>query len=290
VRCLGKCVRFARTDVFVNNIAGCAARQCKTWDSRGAESVGPGGPPDVSPLSQAAASTAPTSGHRRPAVGVCRQAGSVTDTIGCQSGSAFRSAILGIRYVVAAGADVIHDLNDESRFEKHLGPEIDALRSIGGDGLFTARTGELNWFAAHELLMPAFSQSARRRYHDDMLDVTSELIARWDTAAGKRTVNVPANTTRAILETVVQCSAGYMFDLFGARTTHPHVRHMVAGLKRAGLLGMVRASCFPQLVAQRVERSLRRHGAHWAKVADQIIAARWAAADEHARYARICSN
>ena len=193
-------------------------------------------------------------------------------------GPLFEVQGFGIRYVVAAGADVIRDLNDESRFAKHLGPEIDALRLLGGDGLFTARTGEPNWFAAHELLMPAFSQSAMRRYHDDMLDVTSELIARWDAAAGKCTVDVPADATRAALETVVRCAAGYTFDLFGNTTTHAHVRHMVAGLKRAGLLGMVRASYLPKVVAHPIERSLRRHSAHLAKVADEIIAARCAAA------------
>jgi len=198
-------------------------------------------------------------------------------------GPLFEVQSLGIRYVVAAGSEVIRELNDDSRFAKHLGPEIEALRVLGGDGLFTARTGEPNWIAAHELLMPAFSQSAMRSYHDDMLDVTSELIARWDAAAGKRTVNVPSDTTRATLETVVRCSAGYTFDLFGSKNTHAHVRHMVAALKRAGLLGIVRASALPSFIARPVERSLRRHSAHWAKVADEIVAARWATvAVEHA--------
>lgn len=189
-------------------------------------------------------------------------------------GPLFEVESFGIRYVVASGVDVIRDLNDESRFCKHLGPEIEALRVLGGDGLFTARTGEPTWLVAHNLLMPAFSQAAMRGYHNDMLDVTSELIARWDAAAGKRTVNVPADTTRATLESVVRCAAGYTFDLFGTRFTHPHVRHMVAALKRAGLLGFVRASILPEFFAKPIERNLRRHSAHWAKVADQIIAAR----------------
>lgn len=192
-------------------------------------------------------------------------------------GPLFEVQGLGIRYVVAAGADAIRDLNDETRFCKHLGPEIDSLRTLGGDGLFTARTGESNWLAAHELLMPAFSQSAMRGYHDDMLDVTADLLARWDAAAGRRTVDVPADTTRATLESVVRCSAGYSFNLFSTRNTHPHVRHMVAALKRAGLLGMVRASSLPKFLARPIERNLRRHSAHWAKVADDIIAARLAA-------------
>lgn len=192
-------------------------------------------------------------------------------------GPLFEVQGLGIRYVVASGADAIRDLNDETRFCKHLGPEIDSLRTLGGDGLFTARTGESNWLAAHELLMPAFSQSAMRGYHDDMLDVTSDLIAQWDSAAGRRTVDVPADTTRATLESVVRCSAGYSFDLFSTGRTHPHVRHMIAALKRAGLLGMVRASSLPKIFARPIERNLRRHSAHWAKVADDIIAARVAA-------------
>lgn len=189
-------------------------------------------------------------------------------------GPLFEVESFGIRYVVAAGADVIRDLNDESRFCKHLGPELDALRVLGGDGLFTAQTDEPNWLVAHNLLMPAFSQAAMRGYHDDMLDVTAELIARWDAAAGRRSVDVPADTTRATLESVVRCSTGYTFDLFGTRSTHPHVRHMVAALKRAGLLGFVRASILPGFAARPIERNLRRHSAHWAKVADGIIAAR----------------
>jgi hypothetical protein len=59
--------------------------------------------------------------------------------------------------VVAAGADVVTDLNDESRFCKHIGPEIEALRILGGDGLFTAYNDEPNWHKAHKLLMPAFT-------------------------------------------------------------------------------------------------------------------------------------
>lgn len=52
---------------------------------------------------------------------------------------------LGARYVVAAGADAVNDLNDETRFCKHVGPDIEALRIVGGDGLFTAYNDEPNW-------------------------------------------------------------------------------------------------------------------------------------------------
>ena len=72
-------------------------------------------------------------------------------------GPIFELKAFGVRYVVAAGADVVTDLNDESRFCKHIGPEIEALRILGGDGLFTAYNDEPNWHKAHKLLMPAFT-------------------------------------------------------------------------------------------------------------------------------------
>jgi hypothetical protein len=37
-------------------------------------------------------------------------------------GPIFQLKAFGVRYVVAAGADVVTDLNDESRFCKHIGP------------------------------------------------------------------------------------------------------------------------------------------------------------------------
>ena len=97
-------------------------------------------------------------------------------------GPLFEVESLGIRYVVAAGADVIRDLNDESRFCKHLGPEIDALRVLGGDGLFTARTGEPNWFAAHNLLMPAFMEFRKlpsRRVLSPQIQAVRHSLAEW---------------------------------------------------------------------------------------------------------------
>jgi len=48
-------------------------------------------------------------------------------------GPIYELRALGVRYVVAAGAEFVTDLNDETRFCKHLGPEIAAMRIVGGD-------------------------------------------------------------------------------------------------------------------------------------------------------------
>jgi cytochrome P450 len=190
-------------------------------------------------------------------------------------GPLYELRVLGSRYVVAAGAEYVMDLNDETRFRKHLGPDMEALRVIGGDGLFTAYDGEPNWQAAHDVLMPAFSQAAMRRYHATMVDVAARMIRRWDAlAAGGHTVDVSADTTNVTLETIGRCAAGYSFDVFERDDVHPFVRHMVAGLKGSDHLGALRASYLPQFLADRVEKRVARHGRAMAAVADDVIATR----------------
>jgi len=189
-------------------------------------------------------------------------------------GPLFEFTALGSRYVIAQGADVVRELNDDARFGKHVGAEMEALRLIVGDGLFTAYNDEPNWHAAHELLMPAFTQSAMHRYHDTMLEVTGQFIARWDIAAGRRTVDVSADTTRATLETIARCAAGYSFGLFDSDAVHPFVGHMVSGLKHCDLLGAARASIMPKFVERLAERQVRRHGRYLTAAADEIIAGR----------------
>ena len=190
-------------------------------------------------------------------------------------GPIFELRAFGVRYVVAAGAEVVTDLNDEVRFCKHVGPEIEALRILGGDGLFTAYNDEPNWQKAHDLLMPAFSQAAMRRYHAVMLDVAAELTAHWDEhARTARTVDVSADTTRVTLESIARCAAGYSFGSFRSDTVPEFVEHMVAGLKGADRAGVLRASRLPKFLARREERKVRREAAHMHAVADEIIAQR----------------
>lgn len=190
-------------------------------------------------------------------------------------GPIFEFQVLGARYVVAAGADAVTDLNDETRFCKHVGPDIEALRIVGGDGLFTAYNDEPNWRRAHDLLMPAFSQAAMRRYHSVMLDVTEELTARWDGRADDgRPVDVSADTTRATLETIGRCAAGYSFGCFDSEDEHPFVAHMVASLKGADRVGVLRNTFLPNVFAKWAQRGVRRDAAYLHAVADDIVANR----------------
>lgn len=167
------------------------------------------------------------------------------------------------------------ELSDENRFCKHVGPDIDALRILGGDGLFTAYNDEPNWQKAHDVLMPAFSRQAMRRYHSIMFDVADQLLARWDERAGTgEAVDVSADATRVTLETIGRCAAGYPFGCFESERVHPFVEHMVAGLKGSDSLGVLRETFLPKYFARRVERTVRHHGAQMHAIADDIIAER----------------
>ncbi|MGP4055314.1 cytochrome P450 [Mycobacterium sp. 4D054] len=191
------------------------------------------------------------------------------------TGPVFEFRFLGARYVVAAGAEAVVELSDESRFCKHVGPDIEALRIMGGDGLFTAYNHEPNWQKAHDVLMPAFSRQAMHRYHAVMFDVAGELLARWDARAGTgEPIDVPADTTRVTLETIGRCAAGYPFGCFDSEDAHPFVEHMVAGLQGSDRLGVLRATFLPRVFARRVERVVRHHAAQMHTLADEIIAER----------------
>ncbi|WP_418602588.1 cytochrome P450 [Mycolicibacterium sp. SCSIO 43805] len=188
-----------------------------------------------------------------------------------QLGPVFEFRFLGARYVVAAGSDVVAELNDESRFCKHVGPDIEALRLLGGDGLFTAYNDEPNWQRAHDVLMPAFSQQAMRQYHAIMFDVADELTARWDE---RETVDVSADATRATLETIGRCAAGHPFGAFDSEDPHPFVEHMVAGLKGSDRVGVLRQTFLPRWFARRAERHVLVHAAAMHRIADEIVAER----------------
>jgi cytochrome P450 len=199
---------------------------------------------------------------------------SVAD-LAAQLGPIFEFQFLGARYVVAAGAEIVTELNDETRFSKHLGPDMVALRVVGGDGLFTAHNDEPNWRKAHTLLMPAFTQAAMRRYHPTMVEAAAELTDAWDARAQTgEMVDVSADTTRITLETIGRCAAGYSFGAFRSTNTHPFVEHMVAALLGSDRLGVFRATFLPKSVGNYYERKVTRHASYLHRVADEIIAKR----------------
>src|SRR5690606_40449181 len=57
--------------------------------------------------------------------------------------------------------------------------DLRKLRRVARDGLFTARNDEPAWSAAHNILAPAFTQTAMRSYHQTMAATIGELLDTW---------------------------------------------------------------------------------------------------------------
>lgn len=126
---------------------------------------------------------------------------------------------------MVGGLDVVAELSDETHFRKNVHADLIEIRRIAGDGLFTAFNHEPNWHKAHDILMPAFSLGAMRRYHATMVRVARGLIAKWDGAAGEQTtVDVPADMTRLTFDTIGLCRFGYDFESFRHDEPHPSSR------------------------------------------------------------------
>ncbi|MDH6245691.1 cytochrome P450 [Mycobacterium sp. OTB74] len=186
--------------------------------------------------------------------------------------------LFGVDIVVVGGADLVADLNDETRFAKNTGLHIYALRQIVGDALFTADNDEPNWQLAHEILMPAFTREAMLGYHATMLSVARQLLARWDLAAQRHQhVDVSADMTRMTLETIGRTGFGYRFDAFDRNRPHP----FVTAMNRTLSYGNFPATRWLAPIRRAVVGSTRRHRADVAlleRTVDDVIAARRAGA------------
>jgi unspecific monooxygenase len=156
-----------------------------------------------------------------------------TVRIGRELGPVFTRKAFGLEIVFVSGVDLVAELNDETRFGKHIGLGLENLRALGGDGLFTAHTNEPNWRLAHDILQPAFRAEAMRGYHPIMLDAARELVASWDRATGP--VDVAADMTRLTLETIGRAGFGYRFGSFERDEPHPFVTAMISALRYAQL-------------------------------------------------------
>ncbi len=196
----------------------------------------------------------------------------VQDTmrVGRALGPIFTRKLVGFEVVLVCGADLVAELNDETRFGKRVGGGLDNLRAVGGDGLFTAHTGEPNWRLAHDILQPAFRQEAMRGYHPIMLETARELLASWDAATGP--VDVAADMTRLTLETIGRAGFGYRFGSFERAEPHPFVTAMVCALRYAQLqnLGLP----FVRRIVAGSARQNRADIATMTGLVDEVIEAR----------------
>ncbi|MGI2296071.1 bifunctional cytochrome P450/NADPH--P450 reductase [Paenibacillus sp. GXUN7292] len=148
-------------------------------------------------------------------------------------GPIFRMDFPGRTELFISGHDLVADACDESRFDKNIWAPLQKVRAFAGDGLFTSETSELNWQKAHNILLPSFSQSAMRGYHDMMVDIAVQLIQRWARLNPDESIDVPEDMTRLTLDTIGLCGFNYRFNSFYREQPHPFITSMIRALSEA---------------------------------------------------------
>src|SRR5271163_2910238 len=162
-------------------------------------------------------------------------------------GPIFQLKIRGRRLIVVSGVSLVDELCDQNRFDKRVDGALRKVRAFTGNGLFTADTADPDWSKAHNILLPNFSHRAMESYHAMMLDVASQLAAKWDRLNSDDEIDVAHDMTSLTLDTIGICGFDFRFNSFYRETNHPFVRAMInalstamAQLRRLPLEGFIR--------------------------------------------------
>ena len=148
-----------------------------------------------------------------------------------QYGPIFYLQLAGRRLVVVSSFELVDELCDQGRFDKRVWAPLRRVRAFAGDGLFTAHTFEPNWRKAHNILLPAFSMGAMRRYHPMMLDIAGQLLDKWERMPPHEPIDTSDAMTRLTLDTIGLCGFDYHFNSFYRERMHPFVRAMSKALE-----------------------------------------------------------
>jgi cytochrome P450/NADPH-cytochrome P450 reductase len=186
-------------------------------------------------------------------------------------GPIFQLDIMGKPITVVSGFSLVDELSDETRFDKSVRGALHRVRTISGDGLFTAYTTEPNWSRAHNILLPNFGDRAMQGYHPMMLDVAEQLMLKWARLNPDDEVDVVHDMTALTLDTIGICGFGYRFNSFYREDNHPFVDAMVDALE---ISMSVRGLPFEDVFARGRQARLAADAVYLNSVVDRIVADR----------------
>ena len=186
-------------------------------------------------------------------------------------GPIFWLDMMGAPLVVVSGHDLVDELSDEKRFDKAVRGPLRRVRSIAGDGLFTADTTEPNWSKAHNILLQPFGNRAMQSYHPSMVDIAEQLVKKWERLNADEEIDVVHDMTALTLDTIGLCGFDYRFNSFYRRDYHPFVESLVRSLET---IMMIRGLPLENLWMQKRRRDLGADVDFMNKMVDEIVAER----------------
>ncbi|CCM04888.1 uncharacterized protein FIBRA_07084 [Fibroporia radiculosa] len=151
-----------------------------------------------------------------------------------QYGEIYQFHQFSVKKVVVSSYELMHDVSDDKKFFKNIGGVLEQVRNGVGDGLVTARPDEENWGLAHRLLTPAFGAVGIRDMFDDMCDIATQLIVKWERFGPGAVINPAEDFTRLTFDTITLCAMSHRLNSFYRETNHPFVQAMVDFLLESG--------------------------------------------------------
>ncbi|CAE6442366.1 unnamed protein product [Rhizoctonia solani] len=161
-----------------------------------------------------------------------------TELLAKKYGEIFSLKISSEKIVFICSVKLAQEVLDESRFHKHIESTLDEVRNLVGDGLFTARHGELNWGVAHRILMPAFGPLAIKGMFDDMVDVVSQLVLKWERFGPNHDIDPTTDFTRLAFDTIALCTFNHRLNSFYTDGEPIFVKAMSEFLTESGMRAM----------------------------------------------------
>ena len=179
--------------------------------------------------------------------------------------------MMGAPLVIVSGHDLVDELSDEKRFDKAVRGPLRRVRTVAGDGLFTADTSEPNWSKAHNILLQPFGNRAMQSYHSSMVDIAEQLVKKWERLNADDEIDVVHDMTALTLDTIGLCGFDYRFNSFYRRDYHPFVESLVRSLET---IMMIRGLPMENLWMQKRRRDLAGDVAFMNRMVDEIVAER----------------
>ncbi|KAL8822904.1 MAG: hypothetical protein Q9191_006369, partial [Dirinaria sp. TL-2023a] len=149
--------------------------------------------------------------------------------------------------IVISDHELIDSVCNDEQYEKTTLGNIDEVRNLLGDGLFTSRPDEPNWFKAHRALMPSFGPLSIRKMFPQMIDIASQLILRWDRRGPDHEILCSDDFTISYplaFDSIGLAAFNYRFNEFYTDNVHPFATQMASVLiesgKRANTLSIMK--------------------------------------------------
>ncbi|KIJ31781.1 hypothetical protein M422DRAFT_185486 [Sphaerobolus stellatus SS14] len=117
----------------------------------------------------------------------------------------------GQKIIYVCNFELVDQVCDQKRFRKGIKGTLSEVRTLVGDGLFTAHHGEQAWGVAHRILMPAFSPAKIRVMFDSMTDIANQLIGKF---GPDYVIDANEDFTRLTFDTITLCAMSYRLNSF----------------------------------------------------------------------------